>query len=201
MVGLNNSPSAKATDRVTTGVVLAAGAGTRLGLAKADVALGGERLLDRAVRALAEGGCEEVLVVLREGTAPPRRSGVRVVTNLDPGRGLSSSLRLALSAAEGARVLSMPVDSPGIQADAVSRVRGVGAPIVVASYAGVRGHPVAIMREYWDEVLQLATGDDGARAFMRRYPELVTEVACDGDPSDIDTPADLTRWRGILDSH
>ncbi|WP_096303633.1 NTP transferase domain-containing protein [Jatrophihabitans sp. GAS493] len=182
----------------TTGIVLAAGAGTRLGGPKADLLLGGERLLDRAVRALADGGCDSVLVVLREGAAPPAGNGVRVVTNPDPGRGLASSLRLALAAADGDRVLSMVVDRPGISADAVARVHGVAGPIVVASFDGVRAHPVAIMREHWAEVAELADGDDGARTFMRRHPELVTEVACVGDPADIDTPEDLARWRQLI---
>jgi CTP:molybdopterin cytidylyltransferase MocA len=53
---------------------------------------------------------------------------------------------------------------------------------------------VVIERRLWTEVAALAEGDEGARPFLRAHPGLVTEVACSGDPSDIDTPQDLAAW-------
>ena len=174
------------------GIVLAAGAGTRFGRPKAEIVLSGERLVDRAVRVLREGGCAEVVAVVRQGMAVP---GAVVVVNPDPERGMGSSLRLGLAAASGTRAAIMLVDTPGIGADAIRRVLAVDAPVAVATYGGRGSHPVVLDRPLWTEVAGLADGDQGARPFMRAHPDLVVEVACDGDPADVDTPADLAAWQ------
>jgi CTP:molybdopterin cytidylyltransferase MocA len=174
-----------------TGVVLAAGAGTRLGGPKAELVVAGQRLVDRAVGELRRAGCTEVVAVVRAGTSV---DGAVVVVNPDPDRGMGSSLRLGLAAASGDRAVIVLVDTPGIGADQVRQLLAVEAPFVIARYGERRSHPVAIDRPLWTEVGALAEGDQGARPFMRAHPELVTEVACAGDPSDIDTPDDLARW-------
>ena len=171
------------------GIVLAAGAGTRFGRPKADLVLGGERLVDRAVRVLREGGCADVVAVVRDGVAVP---GAAAVVNPDPERGMGSSLRLGLAAASGTRAVIVLVDTPGIGADAVRRVLGVD-----GAYGGRRSHPVVLDRPLWTEVASLADGDQGARPFMRAHPDLVVEVACEGDPADVDTPADLAAWQRL----
>ncbi len=174
-----------------SGIVLAAGAGARLGRPKAELVVAGERLADRAVRGLRAGGCTEVVAVVRAGIEV---GDAVVVVNPDPDRGMGSSLRLGLAAASGDRAVIVLVDTPGIGAEQVRRVLAVDAPFVVARYGARRGHPVAIARPLWAEVAALADDDEGARPFMRARPDLVTEVPCDGDPADIDTLGDLARW-------
>jgi nicotine blue oxidoreductase len=113
---------------------------------------------------------------------------------------MGSSLRvgLAVMPADTDAVAIVLVDQPAIGVEAVRRVRAAGeqgARIAVATYGGKRGHPVLIARDHWDEVALLATGDRGARAFMRAHPELVVEVSCDdtGSAADVDTREDLQR--------
>jgi CTP:molybdopterin cytidylyltransferase MocA len=171
-----------------SGIVLAAGAGHRMGRPKAALVVEGERLVDRAVRVLRDGGCDEVVAVVRAGTAVP---GARVVVNPDPGRGMGSSLRLALSAAAGDRAVILLVDTPEVGVDAVRTVLAVDAPVAIARYGTRRGHPVAIRREWWAEVARRAEGDEGARPFLRARPEVVVDVDCPGDPADLDTPDEL----------
>ena len=66
--------------------------------------------------------------------------------------------------------------------------------IVMPTYLGQRGHPVGFSVSFRDE-LEALTGDEGARAVIKRHPEQVhllpTEDA--GILMDIDVPSDLLR--------
>ena len=187
------------------GLVLAAGAGRRFGGPKALARLDGERLVDRAVRTLREGGAGPIVVV--SGAADLDVPGADVIHNAQWAEGMGSSLRtgvalLAAYVVEGrpvAGVVVVLVDQPGITAGAVERVlAGVrdDAALVVATYGRVWGHPVVLGRRHWAEAAQAAVGDRGARDVLRRHAAEVTEVEC-GDvasAADIDTPDQLAGW-------
>jgi len=185
------------------GLVLAAGAGTRFGGPKAVVEIDGERLVDRAVRTLLDGGAAPAYVV--SGALDVEVSGAVVVTNPDWEEGIGSSLRAGLAAlandrADTVAALVLLVDQPGLTAEAVSRVmaRADGPDVVVvATYDGELGHPVAIGRDHWAEVARHAIGDRGARPFLDAHPELVTQVECAdvATSADLDLPSDLDRFR------
>ncbi len=176
------------------GAVLAAGAGVRMGRPKAELVVDGARLLDRAVKILADGGCDPVLAVVRPGAAV---AGAVVVENPDPDRGMRSSLELALSSAATADALAVVlVDLPGLTAAAVAAVVAAWRPgrIAIASYAGRRGHPTVMSPDLWRRALDEAAADEGARRLLSSRPDLVDEVPVAGDPADLDTPQDLRRW-------
>ncbi|GAA3508445.1 nucleotidyltransferase family protein [Actinomadura keratinilytica] len=181
------------------GLLLAAGAGRRLGRPKALVEVAGERLADRGVRVLREGGCAPVLVVT--GAAPVEAAGAVAVPNPDWRTGMGSSLRAGLAALppDAPAVVVALVDQPRVGAAAVRRMvaayRG-GARVAVATYGGAPRNPVLIAREHFADAAAAAVGDRGARAFLRARPDLVTPVACDdvAAPDDIDTPADLAAF-------
>jgi CTP:molybdopterin cytidylyltransferase MocA len=165
--------------------------------------LDGLTLAERGVRLLRAGGADPVLVV--SGAAPVTVPGTRTVHNDQYRTGMGSSLRIALQALSadttaGAVVVAL-ADQPLIGPEAVARLIAAyraGAGVAVASYQGRPRNPVLLAREHWPQVIELATGDQGARAFLRSRPDLVTLVECGdiGRPDDIDTTADLERITG-----
>ena len=193
-------------DRQVAGVVLAAGAGVRFGGPKALAVLDGERLVDRAVRTLRGGGCPRVVVV--EGAAPLGAVDGDLVPNPRWCDGMGSSVQAALSYLEGqvevGAALLLLVDTPWVAPEAVRRVlHAAAAPgrppgAVQPVYDGVPGHPVLLDRCTWPDVAALATGDQGARGWLRSHREQVTLVDCTGagDPRDVDRPEDLRRPEG-----
>ena len=186
------------------GVLLAAGQGSRFGRPKALVELDGQTLAERGVTLLRAGGTDPVLIVTGAAQVELRpEHQARTVYNGEWRTGMGSSLRAALRALTeleadpeiGAVVVAL-ADQPLVGAEAVGRLIAAyraGAGVAVAAYGGKPRNPVLLAREHWPEVIATATGDQGARAFLRARPELVTLVECGdtGRPDDIDTPADL----------
>jgi CTP:molybdopterin cytidylyltransferase MocA len=194
-----------AVPTTVAGVLLAAGEGSRFGRPKALVELDGQTLAERGVDLLRAGGTAPILVVT--GAAPVHLTGILTVHNDQWRTGMGSSLRAALRALAapspdadqdvGAVVVAL-ADQPLVGAAAVARLIAAyraGATVAVAAYHGQPRNPVLLAREHWPEVIATAAGDQGARAFLRARPDLVTLIECagTGSPDDIDTPADLDR--------
>jgi len=190
-------------DRVA-GLLLAAGGGRRLGgRPKALLEHRGRPLVEYAAGVLRAGGCGRVHVVLgaRADTVRDKAvlPGCVLVDNPAWEEGMGSSLRAGLESlrATGARAaLVSLVDQPGIGSEAAARLLAVfrsSATLAAASYEGRRGHPVLLGADHWAGVAATATGDLGARAYLRTHADTITLVECAdvARPHDIDTVADL----------
>lgn len=184
------------------GLVLAAGQASRYGGPKVLEKLGGRTLLEHALDALGDGGCEPVLVVLGAHAEAIRHTVElpTVVWNPQWPSGMGSSLRVGLDALppELEAVVVALADQPLVGAEVVRRLvlaGQAGADAAVATYAGRPRNPVLLTRPVFAEVAAGARGDRGARDWLRAHPERVVPVPCDdaGDPADVDTPADLAR--------
>jgi len=207
------------TTRVA-GILLAAGDGSRLGQPKATVELAGSTLAERGVALLRDGGTYPVLVVTGAiavevhnpdwltGMGSSLACGLRAlgadVTRADGGNGPAAGGGVSGAVDIEAAVIAL-ADQPLVGTESVRRLIAAfrnGATVAVAAYAGKPRNPVLIAREHWPAVLDLATGDAGARTFLRSHPGLVTLVECGdtGSPDDIDTPEDLARVRGGFSS-
>ena len=169
------------------GVLLAAGAGTRYGMPKVLAEHG--QWLRAAVAALAEGGCDDVVVVL--GAAiPDVPAPARAVIARDWERGLSASVRAGIGAVDGSFAVLHTVDAPDEGAAVVRRVldaaRSSRSGLARARYGGRPGHPVVISRRHWEHLLDGLHGDQGARAFLAGRTDVV-EVDC----ADLATGQDI----------
>ncbi len=183
----------------TAAVLLAAGGGSRFArpTAKLLAPFRDRPLLSWAVDAAMGAGLDEMVVVTGAvdlgAVLPP---DITLLRNEAWASGLASSLRVGLDWCDrqghGAAVVGLG-DQPLVPVEAWRNVAtSTGAPIVVATYSGRRRNPVKLDRSVW--ALVPVTGDEGARAVMGSQPALVCEVACPGDPADVDTVEDLRLW-------
>lgn len=210
------TPPTTAPATPTVAVLLAAGAGTRLGRGpKALLPYDGGTLVAHATRVLLAGGCDAVVVVLGaeaervragSGLDDPR---VRVVDNPGWSSGMASSLRVGVAAAldlAPARVVVAHVDQPGVVPDDVARLLAAHRPGRIAASRWTAavgpGAPAGADRPRWAHPLVLdaalaapaaasARGDHGARDFLRTHADLIDVVDHPGDGRDLDTEADL----------
>ncbi|MFI5924480.1 NTP transferase domain-containing protein [Micromonospora sp. NPDC051543] len=190
---------------VTAGLLLAAGAGRRLGQPKALLPYRGRLLVEHAADLLTAAGCRPVLVVLG-AQADQIRARTRlpeVVVNGDWASGMGSSLRAgldALTSGPAAAVVVTLVDQPDLTPEAVRRVArdATAGSLAMATYRdGRRGHPVLLGRDHWAGVAEAATGDRGARDYLRAHAAAVRLVDCAdvADDTDVDLPEHAARLR------
>ncbi|HSK04950.1 MAG TPA: NTP transferase domain-containing protein [Kofleriaceae bacterium] len=187
-------------------VILAAGAGTRLGgAAKAllpHAAHGGRTYLEViAATARAVGLADGVVVV-----GPPygdavaghaRALGLRVAVNGEPARGMASSVAIGFAAiadgdADADAAWLWPVDHPDVRADSLARIAAAldGHEVAQPRFEGRGGHPPLIARAAWPRLAGCAAAPGGARAVLAGLDVVAIEVEDPGVVRDVDTPAD-----------
>jgi CTP:molybdopterin cytidylyltransferase MocA len=196
---------------VIVGVVLAAGAGTRIGHAKALLRAGSldESFVQCACRVLREGGVKDLLVVASPDLIDAVRGlldqGVGLLVNDFPARGQLSSLQVALGALsdDTRAIVMLPVDVPLVSAETVraliARWEQTASPVVRPVSGARHGHPVVFDRVVFAE-LAAAPLSEGAKPVVRRH------VSADGDLHtgdagafrDIDTVEDYVAAFGRL---
>lgn len=177
----------------TTGLLLAAGGGRRMGRPKALV----EGWLAASVAALSP--CDQVVVVLGAAADEARplldAHDVTIVVNPGWADGMGSSLEVGLGhvAHGGAtRCLVSLVDLPDVGAEVVRRLLAqpdTAEVLARAAYAGTPGHPVLIGRDHWAGVAAAADGDQGARGYLAARDVTLVECGDLATGRDVDTPS------------
>jgi molybdenum cofactor cytidylyltransferase len=182
-----------------SGIVLAAGTGSRFGGTKQLVEVGGKTLVRHAVDALRDASVGELIVVVGHDGDAVRAvlpGHVIVVENADYRDGQATSLAAALHAVSDASEAAVVLlaDQPGITGDDVEALIDgfltTRSQIVRSMFADGPG-PALLSREIYAEAGHLH-GDAGARVLMASHPDWVHDVPIDRPaPRDIDTPEDL----------
>jgi molybdenum cofactor cytidylyltransferase len=186
------------------GIILAAGASTRMGTAKPLLTLpSGQTFVEAVAATLTEGGVADVLIVGRPDDRPLRDAAERLtrarfVENSHAEEGQLSSVIAGLNAADRPGVtgvlvtlVDLPLIAPTTVKALLDAFSTAHAPIARASYQDRHGHPVIFARRVFDE-LRRADPAVGAKSVVRAYAASVLEVAVDDENvlRDFDTPDD-----------
>lgn len=194
-----------AESRTVVGLLLAAGAGTRMGGPKALVGplAGAESPVSRVAGWMHSGGCEQVVVVIgaRAGdvrASLPIRPWLSIAEATDWSHGLGASLRAGLAhvaAGDASAALVTLVDLPDVGASVFERLLATAPPgsaddsvLARAAYQGRPGHPVLIGRRWWAAAADLARGDTGARELFATRPHRLVECGDLASGEDADLP-------------
>ncbi|EEN89943.1 hypothetical protein RHOER0001_3105 [Rhodococcus erythropolis SK121] len=184
----------------TCGILLAAGAGSRMGKPKALVTnTEGQSWLHHGVTTLQSAGLSPVIVVLgaqAEDALELLPTTDVIVVISDWQHGMSASLRCGLEAAmriddADAAAISL-VDVPDLNADTVTRIVGHSSPsrniLRRAVFHGRPGHPVLIGRDHWPTLAKSLTGDGGANTYLREHGVELVECSDLSSGVDVDYP-------------
>ncbi|WP_115563104.1 nucleotidyltransferase family protein [Xanthomonas arboricola] len=193
-------------------LVLAAGAGSRLGRSKQLLMRDGEPLLRRAARIALQTAPRRCVVVL--GADADRLADVlqgldvEVLRHADWSAGMGSSLaalrRHVQDDATLRRSLILGCDQPALEAPhlraLLDEADRAASGCATSGYAGVRGIPAVVTHTAWADVA--LQGDHGLRALFASLD--VQTLGCVSAPAlalDVDTPADLAaaQQRGWVD--
>jgi CTP:molybdopterin cytidylyltransferase MocA len=174
-------------------VVLAAGASRRLGRPKQQVVLGGETLVERAVRVAMEARLAPVIAVVAEAALlePLQRMGAIVLLNHKAHEGMSTSIHVGVKwalgvAASGAVV--MTCDQVAVTPEHLRALCAEPQRVTASAYAGRKGVPAYFPAAEFETLMKLQ-GDAGARELLR----VAAAVQDESLALDVDTVEDLAK--------
>jgi CTP:molybdopterin cytidylyltransferase MocA len=185
-------------------IVLAAGGSRRLGQPKQLIVLGGETLLDRAIRMANEAGATPVIAALGAHleaiVASIALDNVILSVNDQWEKGIAISIHAGLEtigvvARDACGVLILGCDqvrltTAHLRAMIATFTAQSQAVIVASAYAGIHGVPAIFPRGVFPDLLALK-GDHGARSLLVKPPCPLVALDFEGGEVDIDEPGDL----------
>jgi molybdenum cofactor cytidylyltransferase len=191
------------------GIILSAGASSRMGTPKALLQFHGETFLDRLIRLFSEAGIVPIVVLghhaeqIRKGIQ--RAADPTFVVNPDPARGMLSSLQCGLAAIpeQTEAAMFMPVDHPNLEADTlrklIAKFETDQPAVTVPTFQDKHGHPVLISRAPIEELLALPSTAQASDVIHRYCGQTIYMPVDDAAvTTDIDDP---TAYAALLAHH
>lgn len=195
----------KPSEVTTVGVVLAAGASSRMGKAKQLLEINGQPLVARTSALALMAGFEGVVVVTgarRGAVEAVLPDFVHVVYNPNWATGMGSSVHAGLSFAmslfpelqySGFMLTDQPHLTSELLSKMLSQLKDSSAPGIAAYYNGGLGVPAVFRARLFPELLAL-DGQKGAKPILHKYKEALQSVLFPEGAFDLDFPNDWERF-------
>ena len=181
------------------GIILAAGASTRMGRPKQLLKIKDEYLLDHILKAAINSRLDSVLLVLgylsEEIKAPLKidleNPKLKIIKNNNWKTGISSSIIAGLRKVEKEydHCMIILADMPNVTSDLINRLLSEylasGMDLGAIKIGNRRSLPVILGRNYYPEIYKLK-GDIGARNVFKKYSDQICFVNAGTDYKDID---------------
>ncbi|NJL02903.1 MAG: nucleotidyltransferase family protein [Spirulinaceae cyanobacterium SM2_1_0] len=184
------------------GLIVAAGASTRMGRDKASLPWGATTLLDYQVQQMHQAGLKPLVVCSARQAMLTLPADVAIAHNPDPERGKTSSILAGLAhlPPDFATLAIIAVDQPRpawVYTALLQQQQATGALLTAPSYHERLGHPLLVAGALRAELLAIAEDSQGLRQIVRQHladllaVPLATSLVC----CDLNTPAEYQHWR------
>ena len=182
-----------------TAVILSAGMSSRMGEFKPLLPLGSGMVIEQVVATLRSAGIGDIRVVLgyrAQDVIPVLKDlGVSWVINEDFQKEMLTSVKVGADglAPDSKAFFILPVDIPLVRSHTFHALMDASSKdtkyIVYPTFAGKRGHPPLIPRQYAGELMQW-TGNGGLKGFLEQYDPISFDVPVFDECilMDMDTP-------------
>ncbi len=201
--------------RRVAGILLAAGASTRMGELKQLLPVAGMSLVEKTLTAALKSRLDRLVLVLghRAGeieealgaVAVSRNSRLTIVHNPNYRKGISSSLVAGVEKIPHSydHAMILLADMPFLDRCIIDQLLEAylksQSPIGAVKVGEHAAHPVIFRRDLFPE-LETLTGDTGARALLRKYRDRICFITpeTEYDHRDIDTMEDYRKFQKDL---
>jgi molybdenum cofactor cytidylyltransferase len=180
-------------ERLTEGVILAAGMSSRAGTFKPALLIGGKPMIARCIEGMSSV-CRRIIVVggyeieqLRALVKGFER--VECIENLSYSKGMFTSVKTGLAMVREERCFLLPADIPLVPPGVYRRLLSLDAEVVRPAFQGRNGHPICLSKAIIPTILR-EPDDSSLRDVIRTIGYRAVEVDTDEILIDVDTPHD-----------